>query len=190
MQSKASETDRDKTVLAVGGATETEDVEDDETRTDIQGNGNHSRNIQPRSPIRTKEDLNQLERRYNEMQLEFERRENELLRRELEVARRENEQLRRAAPPATEGVHRKESINAMLELVGFFDGSAGTFRRWEQQIRQLCITYRLDDDRAKLLLSNKLKGKAKNWFQAEDTITMRLDEVMNGLRKMYDHRPI
>lgn len=178
MHLNASETDRDKTILAVGGATETEnEEEDDETTTekqeasrDTQGDGNHLRNIQPRSPIRISENLDQLAHRYNEMQLKFERRENELLRRELEITRRENEQLRRTALPATEGVYRKKSINAMLELVGFFDGSAGTFRRWEQQIRQLCIIYRLDNDRAKLLLSNKLKDKTKNWFQAEDTI--------------------
>lgn len=77
----------------------------------------------------------------------------------------------------------------MLELVRFFDESAGTFRKWEQQVRLLCLTYQLDDDRAKLLVSNKLKGKAKNWFQAENTIVMSLDEIMDGFRKMYDHRP-
>lgn len=91
-----------------------------------------------------------------------------------------------------EGTHRKENISAMLELVGFFDGSAGTFRKWEQQVGLLCATctYHLDDDRAKLLVSNKLKGKTKNWFQAENTIIMSLDEIMDGFRKMYDHRPL
>ncbi|KMQ87901.1 hypothetical protein RF55_12692 [Lasius niger] len=80
----------------------------------------------------------------------------------------------------------------MLELVGFFDGSAGTFRKWEQQVGLLCATctYHLDDDRAKLLVSNKLKGKAKNWFQAENTIIISLDEIMDGFRKMYDHHPL
>lgn len=78
----------------------------------------------------------------------------------------------------------------MLELVGFFDGSADTFRKWEQQVHQLCAIYHLDDDRAKLLVSNKLKGKAKSWFQAENTIAMTLDEIMDSFRKMYDHRPL
>ncbi|RLU19040.1 hypothetical protein DMN91_009398 [Ooceraea biroi] len=79
---------------------------------------------------------------------------------------------------------KKENISFMLELVAFFDGGAGTFRKWEQQIWQLCVAYHLDDDRAKLLVGNKLKGKAKSWFQAEDTITMSLDEIMDGFRKM------
>lgn len=136
------------------------------------------------------QDVEDQQQRNRDLQLEFERRENDLLRRELEIARRENELLRRALPRAEEGPSRRENINAMLELVGFFDGSAGTFRKWEQQIRQLCATYRLDDDRAKLLISNKLKAKAKNWFQAENTIAMSLDEIMNGFRKMYDHRPV
>lgn len=77
----------------------------------------------------------------------------------------------------------------MLELVGFFYGSVDTFRTWEQQIRQLCVTYHLDDDRAKLLISNKLKGKAKNWFQAENTIPMTLNQILDNFKKMYDHRP-
>ena len=136
-------------------------------------------------------DIEDLERRYRDMELEFERRNNELLRRELDLARRENEQLRQqATSPTAEGAHRRENISAMLELAGFFDGSAGTFRKWEQQIRQLCTTYHLDDNRVKLLVSNKLKGKAKNWFQSENTIAMTLDEIMDGFRKMYDHRPL
>jgi len=51
----------------------------------------------------------------------------------------------------------------------------------------LCITYQLDDNRAKLIVANKVKGKAKNWFQAENTIGMSLDEIMDGFRKMHDH---
>lgn len=80
----------------------------------------------------------ELQRQYQDRLFEFERRENELLRRELEIARREIELLRQTPPPRTERAHGRESINAMLELVSFFDGSAGTFRKWEQQIRQLC----------------------------------------------------
>ncbi|XP_025265055.1 uncharacterized protein LOC112638147 [Camponotus floridanus] len=157
-----------------------------------EDDGNEERTIEgPReNRNRDRRNSDELERRYRDMQLEFERRENELLRRELEIARRENEQLRRATPPVAEGARRTENITAMLELVGFFDGSAGTFRKWEQQVRQLCATYRLDDDRAKLLVSNKIKGKAKSWFQAENTIAMTLDEIMDGFRKMYDHRPL
>ncbi|KAL6416602.1 hypothetical protein ACFW04_013295 [Cataglyphis niger] len=45
------------------------------------------------------------------------------------------------------------------------------FRKWEQQVRQLYVTYYLD--RAKLLVSNKLKEK--NWFQAENTIITSLE---------------
>jgi len=52
-------------------------------------------------------DIEELSRQYRDMRLEFDRRENELLRRELEIARRENEQLRRTAPPAVEGQKRE-----------------------------------------------------------------------------------
>lgn len=47
-----------------------------------------------------------------------------------------------------------------------------------------------NNDRAKLLLSNKFKGKAKNWFQMGNAIAVSLDEIMDGFRKMYDHRPL
>ncbi|XP_011859315.1 PREDICTED: uncharacterized protein LOC105556813 [Vollenhovia emeryi] len=132
-------------------------------------------------------DIAQFENRYRDMQLEFE---NELLRREIDITRRKNEQLRRSTPPPMEEIPRRENISAMLELVEFFDGTAGMFRRWEQQIRQLCVAYRLDDDRAKLLVGNKLKGKAKSWFQTENTIAMSLDKIMDGFRIMYDHCPL
>lgn len=166
------------------------DLSDEEvalTTDEEEDNGNEERTIEGSRENRNRDGRNsdELERRYRDMQLEFERRENELLRRELEIARRENEQLRRATPSVAEGARRTENITAMLELVEFFEGSAGTFRKWEQQVRQLCATYHLDDDRAKLLVSNKLKGKAKSWFQAENTIAMTLDEIMDGFRKMY-----
>jgi len=43
---------------------------------------------------------------------------------------------------------------------------------------------------AKLIVANKVRGKAKNWFQAENTIGLSLNEIMDGFRKMYDHRPV
>lgn len=164
--------------------------EEDRQRTDETAERRQVRGTESRAGSVRSDDpeIGRLTRQYRNMQLEFEPRENELLRRELEIARRENEQLRRATPPA-DGMHERENIAAMLELVGFVDGSAGTFRKWERQIRQLCKTYQRDDNRAKLLVSNKLNGKENNWFQAEDTIAMSLDKLMDGFRKMYDHRP-
>lgn len=84
----------------------------------------------------------------------------------------------------------RESVQSSLELVGCFDGSEGTFVKWERQIRLLCRTYALDDNCTKLLISNKFKGKAKAWFQSEDCIVMILDQIFEGLRCMYDHRPM
>ncbi|XP_018406278.1 PREDICTED: uncharacterized protein LOC108782494 [Cyphomyrmex costatus] len=187
IQTGTSDTAPDST-----GSDEYEEVEDEDGKQEeerMEGRNTAENGNRPRGRRDNNVSVGRLERQYHDMQLEFERRDNELLRRELEIARRENEQLRRVTPPMVEVPLKRENISAMLELVGFFDGSAGTFRKWEQQIRQLCATYRLDDDRAKLLVSNKLKGKAKSWFQAENTITMTLDEIMDGFRRMYDHRP-
>ncbi|KMQ87910.1 gag protein [Lasius niger] len=98
------------------------------------------------------------------MQIEFERRENELLRRKLEIARRENEQLRRVTPSTAEETHRKENISAMLELVGFFDESAGTFRKWEQQVRHDTKSADSPKDREKKeeKLTKNEEGKSKS----------------------------
>ncbi|XP_025269948.1 uncharacterized protein LOC112639607 [Camponotus floridanus] len=166
-----------------------ENLSDEEvalTADEEENNGNEGRTIEGSRENRNRDrrNSNELERRYRDMQLEFERRENELLRRELEIARRENEQLRRATC-SRGGTQNREHYRYVGTSGRFFDGSAGTFRKWEQQVRQLCTTYRLDDDRAKLLVSNKIKGKAKSWFQTENTIAMTLDEIMNDFQKMY-----
>lgn len=127
-------------------------------------------------------------------EIELTRRENELLRRELELARRDIAHRRidevdvvRENTPETRS---RESVQSLLELASHFDGSEGTFEKWERQIRLLCRTYALDDNRAKLLISNKLLGKAKVWFQSEDCVVMTLDQILEGLRRMYDHRPM
>lgn len=142
---------------------------ENESTRNVEDRAENAKSRSPLADIRADDNPNvaRLARRYEEMQLELERRENELLRRELELVRRENEQLRL---PTMESAPRRENVSALLELVGFFDRTAGTFRKWKQQIRQVCVVYHLDDDRAKLLISNKLRGKAKTWFQAEDTI--------------------
>ncbi|KAL6265874.1 hypothetical protein P5V15_002701 [Pogonomyrmex californicus] len=101
--------------------------------------------------------IEELVSRYRYM-LELER-EIELLRRELEIARRENEQTRKKCAPASgERSQKRKHQRYVRELVGFF---ARTFRKWEQQVN-LYIAYHLDNDCARLLIGNKLKGKVKD----------------------------
>uniref|UniRef100_A0A6V7JLB5 SAP domain-containing protein n=1 Tax=Bracon brevicornis TaxID=1563983 RepID=A0A6V7JLB5_9HYME len=60
------------------------------------------------------------------------RREVELLRRQLDLAHRENQYLRQAGKPRVplnQNITRRENINSMLELIGNFDGSPGTFEQ-------------------------------------------------------------
>ncbi|XP_026828281.1 uncharacterized protein LOC105279012 [Ooceraea biroi] len=76
------------------------DTEDDMTRL-AHGSSNRAGNVERRSSAfhqgANDPDVNELARRYRNMQLEveFERRENACLRRELDIARREKEELQR-----------------------------------------------------------------------------------------------
>lgn len=125
-------------------------------------------NVQARSISRTPSLTTHYENGESIAQKEIDlmRRENELLRRELEFARKQYEctplEESRTVHVVPEEVRPRESIQSLFELVSNFDGSEDTFSRWERQIKLLCNIYSLDDNRAKLLISNKLKGKAKN----------------------------
>lgn len=130
------------------------------------------------------------------------RREKELAERDLRLARREIEMLRSALLPAPEQVNRaadregaprdiaKASISAIADLLGHFDGSAGDYGNWELQLKLLKKTYCLSDDYVKILIGMRLKGKASEWLRSKAKhIEMSLDELLEELRKMYDHRP-
>ncbi|XP_063994848.1 uncharacterized protein LOC135172624 [Diachasmimorpha longicaudata] len=160
-----------------------EDYKDDQHSED--GRGNRAGEGKPRNPdppppqgpgVRPDEniadDVDELDQRYQQMELEFMQRENRILRQELELAHRENDLLRQQS-----------------RHLGNFDGSAGMFHGWEKQRRLLCTSYHLEDDRAKILIGNKLKGRAKESFRTESSMALSLDEIFAGLKKMYDHHP-
>ncbi|CAK9805834.1 hypothetical protein ANTPLA_LOCUS4682 [Anthophora plagiata] len=108
-------------------------------------------------------------------EIELLRRERDLAEREIQLLRRELELARRETP--TSGSLSVSSHEArwadVKELLGDFDGSGRDIRCWENQIRKLIETYKLEDHAAKALVCHKLKGKALSWYHSrEDCVEM------------------
>ncbi|CAK9827465.1 Gag polyprotein [Anthophora retusa] len=111
-------------------------------------------------------------------------REIQLLRRELELARRETPA---SSSPSVSG--HEARWTDVKDLLGDFDGSGRDIRGWENQIRKLIETYKLEDHAAKALVCHKLKGKALSWYHSrEDCVEMTCDQLLRALRGMYGQR--
>lgn len=124
-------------------------------------------------------------------ELEFLRRERQLMEREIELLRRENEVMR-ATPSSTDEQHGqiKTNINAIGVLLNNFHGDTQSFSKWERQVRLLCTTYELDDRIAKLLIVSHLKDKAQDWFYATpENLVKTSEELLSKLKEMYGSRP-
>lgn len=136
----------------------------------------------------------------HEREIELYRREKEVAERELQLARRELELIRgmqqqqsvpehyQARQESTSHDSSRSNIAAIADLFGNYDGS--DFRTWEEQLGLLRITYHLSDGYIKILIGMRLKGKAAEWLHSRSRhIGLSADELLDELRKMYDHRP-
>lgn len=137
-----------------------------------------------------------------ERELEISRREKELAERELQFARREIELLREMQQLNTAERNQetrqgntlhdlsKASITVIADLLGYFDGSTGDYEIWEKQLKLLKTTYHLSDEHVRILIGMRLKGKASSWMHSKPQhIELPVDDLLNEMREMYDHRP-
>lgn len=135
-----------------------------------------------------------------EREIEMYRREKELAERELQLARRELELVREQQLNSAERSQaRRESafhdvprasIAAIADLLGRFDGSIGDYKIWEEQLKLLRTTYHLTDEYVKILIGMRLKDKAAEWLHSKpEHIGLPIDDLLDKLREMYDHRP-
>ncbi|XP_076660686.1 uncharacterized protein LOC143364060 [Halictus rubicundus] len=152
--------------------------------------------------VQLRRDDGEIESETHKRELEFMRRKNNLLQREMELLRRERDLARAQAMASPMGIgsvaggssrstlSANMSIRAIGDLLCDFDGSDGTFWKWEQQVRLLQTTYELDDKAAKVLISSKLKGRAANWLHSKsEHLVMDVDVILREMKMMFDHRP-
>ncbi|XP_067209940.1 uncharacterized protein [Linepithema humile] len=75
----------------------------------------------------------------------------------------------------------------MGDLLSDFDGVSSDFSTWERQLRFVKMTYRLEDDCAKILMGMKLKKKAFEWFHSRpEHISMSFETILEKLRAMFE----
>ncbi|CAK9834317.1 Transposon Tf2-9 polyprotein [Anthophora retusa] len=134
--------------------------------------------------------------------VDMRRKEQELAEREIQLLRRELEMMREmqrlnfggqsASQNATvySGQHASAMVNeSMKAMLNYFDGSGETFDAWERQLALLRVTYRLDDNAAKLLAVSRLKNQALEWFHSKpEHIGMCIDELVKELKDIFGDR--
>jgi hypothetical protein len=82
------------------------------------------------------------------------------------------------------------NVNAVADLLSYFDGDAETIETWEKQVKFLSAAYKLNDDLTKILIGMRLKGRASEWFHSKpEYIEMTPNAILDGLRSMFYHRP-
>lgn len=132
-----------------------------------------------------------------EQEAEIARREAKLLERELQAAREEIARMRMSNSngnnenqgPRERNTVRQLSLNHIFNLLNDFDGTHETFRAWENQVQLLKDTYKLTDEETKVMMSEKIKGKAQRWFHSDtDHLRQSVEDLLGMMRKMYDRQ--
>lgn len=123
-------------------------------------------------------------------EIELLKRERDIFAKELELARREIEILRNT-PTSTERIQpvRSENVNTIKDMLEDFDGEDSSLGKWKEQFRIVCQAYNLDDSQARLLMSLKLKGKAKTWLHSKSHfINISVAALLAEMTTMFDNR--
>lgn len=83
------------------------------------------------------------------------------------------------------------NVNAVADLLSYFDGDAETTEMWEKQVKFLSTAYKLNDELTKILIGMRLKGRALEWSHSKpEYIEMTPNAILYGLRSiMFYHRP-
>ncbi|XP_076660318.1 uncharacterized protein LOC143363643 [Halictus rubicundus] len=115
-------------------------------------------------------------------------RERELMAREIELLRRENELLRNS-PSSTASSTTNTNIRSIGELISDFSGEEQNFKNWSKQLEILSTTYELDENATRLLLGQKLKGRALNWFHSRsEHLELPTDMLLYRMESMFGNR--
>lgn len=126
------------------------------------------------------------------------KREKELAERELEVTRRELQFLRETGvsygsntgTAVEQNSRDKVNLSEIKELINTFDGSADEYANWEKQIKIVKGAYALTDEKTKVLISARMKGKALEWFHSKpENLELSLDDLFRSMKGMFDHKP-
>jgi len=124
------------------------------------------------------------------------RREAALLERELQAAREEIERMRMTSmsatdydeSPSTRGRNsiRQLSLNNIFKLLSNFDGDHEMYNTWENQVRLLKNTYELSEEETKVMISEKVKGKAQRWFHSDSNhLNLTVETLLKEMKKLY-----
>ena len=81
------------------------------------------------------------------------------------------------------------NIATIADLLNNFNGKSSDYETWEKQVKLLRLTYKLDDDAARILIGLRLKGKALEWFHSKpEHIIMTFDNLLDELKAMFHRR--
>ncbi|CAK9796316.1 hypothetical protein ANTQUA_LOCUS717 [Anthophora quadrimaculata] len=123
-------------------------------------------------------------------QKEFEllKREKDLLERELRLARMERQMM--TPPYSDSGAMSTVNTKAIVEMLSIYSGENNNFINWKQRADLIKGTYHLDESSMKLLIHQRLRKKALDWFHANpNNISLSVAELYEELRQRFDHRP-
>ena len=105
--------------------------------------------------------------------MELYRREKEVAELELSVMRQQLQNLRSTnntgnlETSSVQNTRDRVNLSELKELINIFDGSDGEYANWEKQIKYVKSTYNLSEEKTKVVLSARLKGKALEWFHSQ-----------------------
>ena len=129
---------------------------------------------------------------------ELTRREMEVLRREKEVLEREVRLLQRLADNTTPAVSVTSAasststigIRSIADLLPDFSGDRDAFESWKAQLELLRMTYNLDERSTKVLFSQRIKGKVRDWFHSRPAhLQSDMAELLGKMDRMFNRRP-
>lgn len=91
----------------------------------------------------------------------------------------------------TESSRMKMDIMAIAILLNYFHGSNDSYEEWEKQMRLLKVTYKLDENEAKILVAMRLREKANEWaiHSRPEFLQLNLEDLLKQMRTMFFHRP-
>ncbi|KAH0944646.1 hypothetical protein HN011_005534 [Eciton burchellii] len=83
----------------------------------------------------------------------------------------------------------KVNINTIAEFLPESDSMTGDFCIWQNQLRFLERTYRLNAEPMKILIGLRGRRKALAWLLKTEHMELSMEDFLSGLKTMFDYRP-
>ncbi|CAK9800876.1 Transposon Ty3-I Gag-Pol polyprotein [Anthophora plagiata] len=116
------------------------------------------------------------------------KRERDVLERELRLVQMERQMM--TPPYSDSGATSTVNTKAIAEMLSTYSGENDSFINWKQRANLIKDTYHLNESSMKLLIHQRLRGKALDWFHANpNNISLSVEELYEELRQRFDHRP-